>query len=189
MALVKVITISRQLGSGGDEIAEMLASRLGWRCLCRDIIDRAARSSGAPEAALAEIDELKILGLRPAAPARQAYRQAVEAIIRQAAEEGRAVIVGRGGQAILRHHPQALHVKIVSSPELRVRRLMAQEGINEEAAVNRIVASDRSQATYLRREHGIRWLDPLFYDLVINIGWGDFSWAVDLILLAAEKKV
>lgn len=189
MTPAKAITISRQLGSGGDEIAEMLASRLGWRCLCRDIIDRAARSSGAPEAALAEIDELKILGLRPAAAARQAYHQAVEAIIRQAAEEGEVIIVGRGGQVVLRHQPQVLHVKIVSPPDLRVRRLMTPEGIDEEAAVNRIVASDRSRAAYLRREYGIQWLDPLLYDLVINTGLGDLSWAVDLILVAVEKKV
>lgn len=186
--MIQVLTISRQMGSGGDEIAAELASRLGWRCLSREIIDRAARSPGAGEAALAQLDELGILGLRPGAAARQAYRQAVERLVREAAEAGKVIILGRGGQVILRDDPRAFHVKIIGPPELRIRRLMSAERIDEEAAVNRLVASDRRRAEYLRQEYGVEWLDPSLYDLVINVRSRDLSWAVAVILEAIARR-
>lgn len=189
MAAVRVITISRQLGSGGDEIAAELAARLSWRCLSRQIIEQAARSSGSGEAALAELDELGFLGLRPSPAVRRAYIEAVEAIIHREAKAGDVIIVGRGGQVVLQHLPQVFHVKIIAPPEYRVNRLMKNEGISEDAAVNRIVASDRTRSEYLRQEFGVDWLDPMLYDLVINIRSLDTSWAVDLILNAIEKRL
>lgn len=188
MPKVRVLTLSRQLGSGGDAIAQVLSERLGWRKLSREVIDRAARSSGAPLAALAEIDELNLLDLRPSADSQRAYRQKVEGIIWQAAREGQAVIVGRGGQMVLRNYPPALHIKIVAPPELRVWRLMSEQGIDEASALNRLAASDRSRAGYLRRLYGADWLSPQLYDLVINASAKELDWAIDLILHAVRTR-
>lgn len=188
MTHIRVITISRQMGSGGDEIAEILATQLGWRCLNRHIIERAARRSGAPEAALAMLDELNMMHLRPSPEAQLAHRLAIEQAIRDAAKEGQAIIIGRGGQVILRHQTEAFHIKIVSPPDSRVRRLMSAALIDEEAAVNRIVASDRSRAGYLRKEYGVNWLDPLLYNLVINVSPGEEQWAANLISKAIETR-
>lgn len=188
MARIRVITISRQMGSGGDEIAEILAARLGWRCLNRHIIERAARKSGAPDAALAMLDELNMMRLHPSPEARLAHRLAVEQAIREAAREGQSIIVGRGGQVVLRHEPETFHIKVVSPPDSRVQRLMAAAKIDEEAAVNRIAASDRSRANYLRKEYGVSWVDPLLYDLVINVGPGEEQWAANLISKAIETR-
>jgi cytidylate kinase len=183
-----MITISRQMGSGGDEIAEILAARLGWRCLNRHIIERAARKSGAPEAALAMLDELNMMRLRPTPEAQLAHRLAVEQAIRDAAREGQVIVVGRGGQVVLRHQAETFHIKIVSPPDARVQRLISAARIDEEAAVNRIAASDRSRANYLRKEYGANWVDPLLYDLVINVGLGKEPWAVNLIHKAIETE-
>ncbi len=189
MAPVRVITLSRQLASGGDALAEALSRRLGWRCLGRDIIDAAARASGAAEAALADIDELNLLGIRPSTTARQAYRRAVEAIIRDVAAQGRVIIVGRGGQVVLQQEPSALHVKVIAPIECRLRYLMAREHLDEEAAINRIVASDRARAGYLRRQYGAQWLDPQLYHVVLNVDPEDLLWAQEVILRAIEVRV
>jgi len=189
MAPVKVITLSRQLASGGDVLAEALSARLGWRCLGRDIIDAAARASGAGEAALADIDELNLLGIRPPKTAKQAYRQAMEAIIRDAAAQGQAIIVGRGGQVILQQEASALHLKVIAPIECRLRYLMAREHLDEEAAINRIVASDRARANYLRRQYGVQWLDPQLYHMMLNVDPEDLSWAQEVILRAIEVRV
>ena len=188
MAGVDVVTLSRQLGSGGDEVATQLAQRLGWRWMDRDIIERAARASGAPEAALAALDELNLLDLRPSAKARKSHRRSVERVVREAAEEGRVIIIGRAGHIILRDHPSAIHVKVVSPPETRVQRVMADGGIDESAALNRIVASDQSRATYIRQEYGADWLNPLHYDLIVNVRGNETAWAADLILAAVQSK-
>jgi len=188
MVKVDVITLSRQLGSGGDEIAAQLARHLGWRWMGRDIIERAAKASGAPEAALAAIDELNLLDLRPSAGARKAHRRGVDQVVRRAAQKGLIIIIGRAGHIILRDHPSAMHVKIVSPPGVRVQRVMASWGIDERSALNRIVASDESRATYLRQEYGANWLDPLQYDIVINVPARETSWAVDTILYAVQSR-
>ena len=188
MPEIQVLTLSRQLGSGGDTVAQALVERLGWRKLDRDVIDRAARSSGAPLAALADIDELNLLDLRPSAKSQRAYRHKVQSIIEQAAREGRVIVVGRGGQMILRNHPQALHVKLVAPPELRVWRLMSEEGIDEVSALNRLATSDRSRSAYLRKSFGVDWLNPLLYDLVINANTKALDWVIDLILHAVRAK-
>ncbi len=189
MARVRVVTLSRQLASGGDVLAEALSARLGWRCLGRDIIDAAARASGAAEAALADIDELNLLGIRPPTAAKQAYRRAVEAIIREAAAEGQVIIVGRGGQVVLGQEPSALHVKVIASTARRLRYLMVRERLDEEAAINRIVASDRARANYLRRQYGVQWLDPQLYHMMLNVDPEDLSWAQEVILRAIETRV
>lgn len=189
MARVSVITLSRQLGSGGDRIATLLARRLAWQRIDRHIIEQAARISGSPEAALAETDELDLLGLRPSAEAQRSHRRQVEAVIREWADMGHVIIVGRASNVVLWHHPGAYHLKIVAPMARRIQRVMAQERISEDAAVNRIMASDRSRARLLRQAYGVDWLDPLYYDLVINVRAMAPDAHIDLILDAAQKKV
>jgi cytidylate kinase len=89
---------------------------------------------------------------------------------------------------VLRHQAETFHIKIVSPPDARVQRLISAARIDEEAAVNRIAASDRSRANYLRKEYGANWVDPLLYDLVINVGLGKEPWAVNLIHKAIETE-
>ncbi|MGB3905185.1 MAG: cytidylate kinase-like family protein [Anaerolineae bacterium] len=92
----------------------------------------------------------------------------VEMVIRNLALEGNVVIVGRGGQVLLRDTPCALHVLIVAPFERRVFTLVEREGIEERDASARLRASDRARMDYLRRYHGVDWLDPSLYDVAIN---------------------
>ena len=117
---MSAITVSRQMGSRGDELALQVAQRLGWRRVCRDLINQAARAAGVPQVALAEIDELGFLGLRPSAKDWRAYQNQVERIIRELADAGEVVIVGRGGQVVLRGRPDVWHVRVIAPPEARV---------------------------------------------------------------------
>src|SRR5512142_1680433 len=106
-----VITISRQLGSLGRDVAVIAAQRLGYSLAWRDIINAAARRAGAPEAALSMIDELGLLGDCATPKMRREYRRAVGQVMTELAAAGNAVIVGRAGQVILRDHPGVLHVR------------------------------------------------------------------------------
>lgn len=96
------------------------------------------------------------------------YVEIIEMVMRDLAEAGQVVILGRGGQAILREMPNALHVQVVAPFEHRVRTLVQRDGIEESEAVTRIRASDGARRDYLRRYHRVEWLDPTLYDLVIN---------------------
>ncbi len=149
-----VITLSRQLGSGGDEVAAAVAGRLGLRLVGFELINRAAREAGAPEVALAAIDELGLLGIRPGRAAIRAYREKIFAVVGELAAAGKLLLVGRGGQVILAGRPGVLHVRVIAPAEQRVARLAETRGISAEAAAARIEASDRARVDFVRRYYG-----------------------------------
>lgn len=162
------ITISRQLGSLGDEVAQAIAERLHYRVVSRQLINQAASRAGAPEMALATIDDLGLFGMRPTPKTRQAYQQAVKGILEELANESDVVIVGRAGQVILREHPNVFHVKVIAPKSVRASRLAHTQGISLESANAQIEASDRTRRNYLRYYYHVRWDDPELYDLILN---------------------
>jgi cytidylate kinase len=247
-----VITISRQLGSHGEEIATQVAEALDLRLVDAETIHRAAHRAGVPQMALAELQHegerglanqvLKALrtmptlqppyssslqppgaresasvgGAAPSPPSTaqteagytarpslslpftglfsptvppisaslEEYVRMVGLVIRGLAREGNVLIIGRGGQALLRSYPRALHVQVVAPLKTRIRVVMAREGLNERTAQNRVRASDRARFDYVRRYHDVDWLDSSLYHLVINTGWVPVATAVDLIIAA-----
>lgn len=96
------------------------------------------------------------------------YRELVRQVILEYAETGDIVIVGRGGQVILRNRQNALHVRVFASPETRIRTLMSRESLDRESAEDEIRTSDRQRGRYLQRYHGVDWEDPALYHLTIN---------------------
>jgi cytidylate kinase len=182
-----VITLSRQLGSGGDEIAASVAERLGLRLVGFELINRAAREAGAPEVALAAIDELGLLGIRPDRAAVRAYREKIFAVVGELADEGNLLLLGRGGQVILAERPGVLHVRVIAPLEHRVAQLAAARGISAEAAAARIEASDRARVDFVRRYYGANLQDPRLYDLILNTAKLNITTAVDVIAAAAQR--
>jgi cytidylate kinase len=186
---MSAITISRQMGSRGNELARRVAQRLGWRQVCRDLINRAALAAGAPQVALAEIDELGFFGLHPSAKERQAYQSQVECFIRDLANEGDVVIVGRGGQVVLRDRPDVLHVRVVAPLEARVAWLQQEKNISAESARACLKESDKARARYLRRSYNIHLDDPTLYHLIINTSLLGVPQAVNLIAQTFQEWV
>lgn len=180
------ITISRQLGSLGTDVANALGRRLGYRVVWRELINQAALRSGMPQVALATIDELGLLGLHPSAQERQAYHDAVRQVIEGLAAEGQVVIVGRAGQVILRDRPAVLHVRVMAPATVRADRVARTHRVSLEAAYEQVLASDRARSNYLRRYYHARWDDPELYDLIVNTARLEPESAAELICQALE---
>jgi cytidylate kinase len=183
-----VITISRELGSRGDEVAVAVAERLGLRLVDREIINRAARAAGAPEVALAEIDQLGLLGLKPTAAAFRSYREKIGEFIGELADAGDLLLIGRGGQVVLAGRPSVLHVRIRAPKGLRVQAVSTASRISLDAAAARVDAVDRVRAGFLRRCYGVPWDAPDLYDIVLNTARLGVEAAADLICLAARRR-
>ncbi len=226
-----VITLSRQIGSHGGEIAAHVAQALTLRVIDADTINRAAQKAGVPRIALAELEQegerglvnqvLKALRTMPSlqAPAAasegdvvapalstmmipfagffsptvppisaslEGYVRMVGMVVRGLAQEGNVLILGRGGQILLKNHPDALHIQIVAPFAYRVQEVMDLHGLTMRNAQNRVRASDRARFDYLRRYHDADWLDPSLYHLVINTGRISIATAVDLIIAARQ---
>jgi cytidylate kinase len=175
------------MGSLGDEIVKQLAHRLGWQVIDRALINHAAKAAGVPHVALAEIDELGLLGLRPSTREWRAYQNHAENIIRAWADIGNVVIMGRGSQMVLCDYLDVLHVRVVAPLEVRVARLQQQQAISADQARARLEASDKARGRYLKRSYGVNVDDPTLYHLVINTSQFSLSLAVNLIIQAHQE--
>ena len=185
---MQAITISRQLGSLGTQIAHQVAGRLGYCVVWREIINRAARDAGAPEMALAEIDDLGLLGIDPPPEECDAYHAAMRNVMQDLADRGRVIIIGRAGQVLLRDRPDVLHVKIMAPADIRAHRIAEVQGISAAAARAQIEASDSHRKDYLERCFGARWDDPTLYDVVVNTRRLTPLVAADLICQACKSR-
>lgn len=165
-----VITISRQMGSLGSEVARAVAGQLGYRLLWRELINQAAIRCGSPEMALVVIDELNLMKIHAGRQDFERYLTAVSTVVHEAAEEGNVVIVGRASQVLLHGFTGALHVRVVAPFQLRVERVARYRGISMDAARELVATSDRNRKEYLERWHQVDWADPELYDLVLNTG-------------------
>jgi len=112
------------------------------------------------------------------------YVQMVGIVIRDLAKGGHVLITGRGSQVLLRDLPQAFHLQVVAPFQQRVEKIMEREGLERRGAITRVKASDQTRREYLRRYHGVEWLDPTLYDLVINRGKIPIPLAVELVVAA-----
>jgi CMP/dCMP kinase len=184
---IRAVTISREYGSGGGEIAARLAERLGWRLVDHALDERVAREIGTNREAAEAHDEhieekiIELLSYLPylyvpemgAVPpdtllSAEVYRETFDRLVRAAAVRGDVVIVGRASQVILAGRPDVLHVRVVTPYEQRVAYVVHREGVNRHAAEARIRRKDHDRARYLERAYHHRPDEPELYDLVVN---------------------
>ncbi len=202
-----VITISRQYGSGGDEIAALVCRMMGYRLFDKYIILRAAAEAGLTNQEAIDFCEenYKLHGFfdrlydrtRQAAQAwtwvDESPRTHIDlplneetalALVRQAVrgayKTSNIVILGRGGQMLLREHPDVLHVRIEAPLEERIQtvreKLLETSHADRDtietrrAAMDLIENRDEASADYLKRFYGVDWANPMLYHVVINTG-------------------
>src|SRR5215831_12464607 len=127
-----VVTISSEMGSGAPEIGRALAQRLDFRFIDREVITEAARRYGLHEAKLADLDERKPSLFQRLDVETRRYILGTQAALCEFAEADNVVLMGRGGQWLLRGVPHVLRVRIIAPFEQRVRqwirRIAAQSG-------------------------------------------------------------
>jgi len=162
------ITLSRQIGSLGDEIASAVGALLGFRVICRELINQAAAAAGYPEMALALIDDFGLLGMRPSKRCCASFAAAEREVYLQFIDQGHVVLVCGDGAVMLQELPDVLHIRIIAPANLRAQRLAAQHKISVAAALARVEASDRARRVFIRKQHRTCWDDPHLYDLIIN---------------------
>jgi cytidylate kinase len=186
---MSVITLSRQVGSGGDSVAVAVAERLHLRLIGRDIINQAARQAGVPQVALAEIDELGLLGLKPSRGDCDRYGCMVTEVIRAWAAQGDILFLGRGAQVALAGWPGVLRVRVIAPLALRVANIQAESNVPQEIAARLVRTRDRARASYLQRYFGRDNGDPELYDLTLNMERLTTSGAAEIIYQTVIRDI
>ncbi len=181
---MKFITISRQLGTGGAEIARQVAERLGYKLHDTASIDHVAKEMGFIEN-VAGTDERTPSFFKRYFTHKPAITQArLNSVIYELAKHGDGVFLGRGGHILLKSFSCAMHLRIIASKDKRAERLLEQ-GFSRHSALRYIEQSDRERAGFIKYAFGREWDDPGLYDVLLNMDKLSTALAVDTIVAMA----
>jgi cytidylate kinase len=183
-----IITISREMGSGGIPIAHQVAESLGYSLIDGEMLKEVAGEYGLSPEALEQADEKP-----PAFVAERDDQIAVdlhqiELIILERALKGDVIIYGRGGQDLLKQASNLFRVRIVAPFEERVERWAEREWLDPDYARILVRKSDQQRAGFIKYYFDRDWDDPLGYDLIINTSRLSEEMAVELICQGVKDK-
>jgi cytidylate kinase len=189
--MIKIVTIEREYGSGGGEIAHSLATRLGWKLWDQLLTEEIARLANCPKAVVEVREErtdplyyrlFKSFLRGSYEGSLNAYKlnvvdsesilKTTERVVQHAAQAGNAVIVGRGSQHFLRNRPDTLRVFLYAPRANKVQRLLAR-GKNEKDAQQLVDTVDRERHDFIQKYFHVEWPDRAIYHTMINTAIGD----------------
>jgi cytidylate kinase len=167
---MKVITITREYGAGGGEVAGKLADLLGWEVLDRQLLHQAAQIEHIPDTELDRFDEkaVSMTDRFSLHPPHQKYLHGLTQAARKAAEKGNVILVGRGARHLLGDTPDAFHLRLVAPRKWRAERMSQREGWPLDQAQARCLEVDRTRALFTKYFFGDAAMQPAQYDLVVN---------------------
>ena len=189
--MIRILTIEREYGSGGGEIADLLAKQLGWKLWDQLLTEEIARLANCPKDIVQVREErtdplyyrLFKSFLRGSYEGSlnahklnvvdsESILKITERVVQHAAKAGNCVIVGRGSQHFLRNRQDTLRVFLYASREDKVRRLIAR-GKTEKEAQERVDTVDHERVEFIQKYFHVEWPDRTAYHAMINTATGD----------------
>jgi len=189
--MIKIITIEREYGCGGGDIAQLVAKRLGWKLWDQSLTEEIARLANCPKTIVEDREE------RPdplyyrlfKSFMRGSYEGSINApklnlvdsetiititrrVVEDAAKRGNVVIVGRGSQQFLKDRSDTLRVFLFAPRENKIRRLVAR-GKTEPEAEELVDTVDGERADFIKKYFSVEWPDRGIYHAMINTSCGD----------------
>jgi CMP/dCMP kinase len=206
-----IVTISREYGAGGSNVAALVAAELGAEVVDKKLIEEvAARLSLRPSDVEAESERPRTLlerlvrsfsalepgmgaGWSPPYPdplfdPRKEIIHLTERVIREVAAAGNAVIVGRGAGFVLHDHPGIFRVFLRAPEEVKLRTLMSRLGLSEAETRRKMHETDSNRAAYIKQLYGHEWCDVNEYDLIVNTGRVSYETAAAMILSGVRDR-
>ncbi|HLY63343.1 MAG TPA: cytidylate kinase-like family protein [Terriglobia bacterium] len=197
--MIRIITIEREFGSGGGVIAAKVAARLGWKLWDQLLTDEIARRLDCPSRTVQEREERRdsvshrlmkafmrgsyegsLNAPRLKAVDSECIRDVTQQILKEVAESGNSVIVGRGSAYYLSDRMDAFHVFIYAPFQAKVRRLQST-GKSEKEAMELAQTVDLDRAAFIKRFFNVDWPERHRFHLMVNSCIGDDA-AVETVL-------
>lgn len=203
---IRVVTVSRQYGSGGAEFASRLGAALEWPVHDRSISEQAAEKlavppetvSGAEERESTYLERLEqlfsmgtpetLLAIAPSLPWNQQVFGVERETILKLAGAPPAVIVGRGAQCLLRGRPGTLHVRIYSPAADRIARVAERTGTTPEQAAEAVQRVDAARKRFIAAHFGVTADLETLYDLALNSSTVSLDEGVELVAALVRRR-
>lgn len=181
-----IVAISREMGSGGYEIAAAVAKALNFEYVDREVVMHAARVHDVSEEKIGEVADRHLSLWERFDEEKRRYLTFIEAAYYAFAEKGSVVTAGRGGPFFLRGVRHALRVRIMAPFDVRVQRIMEREKLDQRTAAGKVRNYDREMAARIDYLFGVDWTRPDNYDLVINTAGDAWQFYTDILVAAAR---
>jgi cytidylate kinase len=184
-----ILTISREYGSGGEEIGHRVAERLGYEYVDKERLLTDLEKVGSRWGRIGrELDEVNPTLFERYDWQYQGFVARMEALILAYAAADRVVIIGRGGSFLLQTVPYCLRVRLVAPLKVRVERIMMNESLDQEAAERLIARVESDRAGYVKANFGKDWDMEQVYDLSLDTGNLYYDQVVDILLTGLTDK-
>jgi CMP/dCMP kinase len=203
-----IVTVSRQYGSGGSEVAERVARALGWQLYDNAVVDEVARRLGmSSEEVSAREERVPSLPERIASamalgmpevmptvadlamqPSEERIVEMTRRVMEEAVQAGPAVLVGRGAQCMLASRADALHVYCYAPPAALISYAVTNLGIAPEDAARVVAETNHNREQYVKRHWKRDWRDFANYHLCVNTAWLGLDGAAELIVQLARER-
>lgn len=189
----KIITISRQYGSGGRIVGKKLADALGVPFYDNELIALAAEKTGMSEECFQDAEKTSpgnlLFSLTSLAPSMDSYGLPLSEkiflvqsqVIKEIAEQGSCVIVGRSADYVLSDNPDCINIFLQADMEDRVKRAVALYDLPEKNAEAAVMKTDKRRANYYNYFTGKKWGKAENYDLILNTSKMDLDNIVKVI--------
>ena len=200
--MINTVTIEREYGSGGGEIAQLVSEHLGWKLWDQLLTEEIARLAECPKSVVQLREErtdplyyrlFKSFLRGSYEGSLNAYKlklvdsesilKITERVVQHAAKAGNSVIVGRGSQQFLRNRPDTLRVFLYAPREDKLRRLVAR-GKSQKDAEQLVDTVDRERTDFLKKYFHVDWPDRGVYHTMINTAIGEQAVAKIILDLA-----
>ena len=188
-----ILTISQEMGSGGAEIGLTVATRLGYTCVDNEELLSRAQRYGLAEDRLSHLADSRPSWAERFDGETRRYIVALQAVLWEFAQDDEVVLMGRGGQWLLRDVPHVLRVRIMAPFPLRVTRLtetlaaQGQERVTPKIVAQFIRRDDIQKAARMHYLFAVELKDPSLYDVLINTATLSRETAVQLLVKVARQ--
>jgi cytidylate kinase len=202
-----VITISKEFGTESEKVASQAAQRLGYEYIGKQLIAEIARELHLSESEaevfrktaqsriLRFVDRFtcsivqKVVDREHGCLDDKNYYETTKKLVDNVYEAGDAIILGWGGQCILRGKPNTLHVRLIKDDEIKIKEVMQNRNLNHDAAMALIKKDEGDLREYIKHYFNEDWNAAHLYDLIIDMEKNSVEKAVDLICDNVKHKI
>ena len=203
-----IVTISRQYGSGGSEVAERVARALGWHLYDNAVVDEVAVRLGISPAEVSAREErmpslaerlasaislsapemMPTVGDAALPPSEERIVEVTGRVMEEAVQAGPAVIVGRGAQCLLATRSDAIHVFCYAPLDALAAYAVTNLGVKLDEARKKVAEMNARSEEYVKRHWKRDWRDVANYHLCVNTAWLGLDGAAELVTRVARER-
>ena len=201
-----VITISKEFGTESEKVASLAADKLGYGYIGKNLVADIAKELHISESEAAMFRQTsqsrilrfvdrytcsivqKVVNREHGCLDDNNYYEVTKKLVQNVYEAGNMIILGWGGQCLLKGKPDALHVRLIKDMNLKIKEVMKSENLNEKAAKSLIDREEEDLKAYIKHYFHEDWNAAHLYDLIIDMGKTSVEKAADLICDNVKHK-